>query len=242
MMEQAVTNLVRMITNGQRPLTRRLELAALLSTMPDADEACTDLLDMLSPDTDIGAGFREVLVTVGASIDALCVLLWESATVRRAALDRLAELGDSSALPDLIALLRTLRDQPSRDLTGIIRALEVIGSCWVPGALEAPVAVAEAMGDLDATVRTVASANLRRMGTDATAAAELLLRLLASAHPPVRFAVAELLPELVPPTVYVPCMVRLLQEDEDELIRWVARYELSRLSATDPQVAEALAA
>jgi hypothetical protein len=80
------------------------------------------------------------------------------------------------------------------------------------------------------------------MGSDAAVASELLLQLLESAHTPVRFSVAELLPDLTPPSVYVPWMVRLLHEDDDELIRWVARYELSRLSTPDPLVTEALAA
>jgi hypothetical protein len=242
MMEHAVAKLVQAITDTQRPLSRRLGHAALLSTMPDADDACTGLLDTLHPNSPLGRGFREVLVTAGTNIDALCVLLWESPSTQRAAVSRLTELGDSSALPDLIALLQSMREQPRRDLTGIIRALEAIGSCWVPGALDAPRAGAAAVGDMDATVRTVASANLRRMGSDAAVASELLLQLLESAHTPVRFSVAELLPDLTPPAVYVPWMVRLLHEDDDELIRWVARYELSRLSTPDPLVTKALAA
>jgi len=244
MTEHAIRNLFRMITDDQRNLDARLESASLLSTMPDCDDACVSLLDVLPPTSLVGRSYREVLVTSGASTDALCVMLWEpSRPLQRAAVQRLGELGDPSALPDLISLLgHQLASTERRDRELLLMSLDALGSCWVPGAVDAPLAVAEAVGDQDSTVRTVACATLRRMGADAVRASDRLLQLLSSDNQQIRFTVAELLPELTPPDTYVPWMVRLLRDESDELIRWVARYELSRLPCPTPDVQAALAA
>lgn len=229
MTEQVIANLVRMVSDSTRAFNKRLEYAALLSTMPDCDDACVELLDTLPPDTAFGLAYREVLVTVGASVDALCVLLWETPAHRNAAIDRLGELAATSAIPDLIALL-----QPAPfDRELVLRTLDAIGSCYVTGTPAAPEAVAACVGHKDKSVRTVAASTLRRMGRnmgdDAASTCDVLVGLLRSPEPRVRFEVAELLPELATPDTYVPVMVRLMNEEPDELIRWIARYELSRL-------------
>jgi HEAT repeat protein len=243
--EHMIRNLVGIVTDKSRPLQARLEAAALLSTMPDCDEACAELLDTLPPTTAMGRGLREVLVTTGQSVDALCVLLWEGVgPTRRAAVERLGELGAAAALRELCVLLSVLREGDRRTNTQplILQVLDAISCCWRPGAVVAAQSVACALGDGDVAVRLVASATLRRMGGDAAAASDTLIALLQSPDTRVRFSVAELLPELTPPSVYVPWMVRLMHEEDDELIRWIARYELSRLPMPPAGLDEAVLA
>lgn len=242
MTEQVIANLVRMVSDGSRAFNKRLEHSALLSTMPDCDEACVSLLDTLAPRTPFGHGYREVLVTVGVSVDALCVLLWETPTFQRAAVDRLGELGASNAVPDLVSLLSTQLHSEDRDRELILRTLDAIGACCARASSSAPEAVAAAIGDKDGVIRTVAAATLRRMGSQAASASPTLLQLLGSDDARVRFEVAELLPELTGPETYIPHMVRLMHEESDELIRWVARYELSRLPCPSQEIEAALAA
>ncbi|MEL6345213.1 MAG: HEAT repeat domain-containing protein [Myxococcota bacterium] len=206
-----------MLSNEDESLAMRLDAISVLD-----ERSCVRLLDWFPADTRLGRYLREVLVTEGAVVDALCVILWEGQGLfRLAAAQRLTELGDPDALPELIALLnRQLngRAQPGMVLT----LIKAIYACWMPGAVAAPRAVVEALTSHSPTVRRAAGTTLRRMGRDASVVGARLVELLDHDDEQVRFEAAELLPELTPPSVYVPHMARLLREDPDLLVRWIA--------------------
>jgi len=80
-----------------------------------------------------------------------------------------------------------------------------------------------------ARVREASAKVLWSVGEDAIAATPRLLELLAMTRGPHRFEGSELVPVLAPAQLCATYLTRVLSEESDELLRWLAHHELTRL-------------
>ena len=231
--------------NDQLPLTDRLEAASrlLMAGHPAADAAIVRFLDLADSETNLGLRFRELVVTQGAAVDALCVLLWEpDPAMQLAAADSLREIGDPEVVPELAAILASQRAHLSRDVDLIIALIEALGGCWRIGDSSVALAVVDALSDSEEDIRDAAGGVLRQLGHDAAAATPHLVSLLAAADFSQRFEAVELLPQLTAPHIYAPHLIGVLQSDDDSLLRWMALHELQSIEQPSPEIRMALEA
>ena len=245
MTEQIFTLWIREFENDQLPLSDRLEAAAalLLVDHPAAEAAVVRFLDIAPAETELGLRFRELVVTQGAAIDALCVLLWEDdASLKLAAADALREIGDPGVVPELAAILATQRQRPLRDVDLIIALIEALGGCWRTGDAGVALAVVDALTDPEEDVRDAAGSVLRQLGPDAAAAAPRLIAQLSEAEFTYRFEAVVLLPRIAEPATYAPHLLQILRADPDSLLRWMALHELQSIEQTDPAIQAAVEA
>lgn len=245
MTEQTFTPWIHEFENDQRPSAARLDAAAalLLVDHPAAAEAVVGFLDLVPAETTLGLRYRELIVTYGSAIDALCVVLWEpDSTLQLAAADALREIGDVSVVPDLTAMLAIQRKQPERDVDLIIALIEALGGCWQPGVSSVALAVVPALCDAEEEIRDAAGSVLRQLGPDALAAAPTLIAMLSRPEFIHRFEAIELLPRLTSPAIFAPHLLSVLQSDEDGLLRWMALHELERLEQPGADIRTAVEA
>lgn len=245
MTEHQFTLWIQDFENDQLPLTERLEAASrlLMADHRDADLAVVRFLDLAGSETELGLRYRELVVTQGAAVDALCVLLWEAEpSLQLAAADSLREIGDPEVVPELAAILAKQRASLSRDVDLIIALIEALGGCWRIGDSSVALAVVDALTDREEDIRDAAGGVLRQLGSDAAAAAPHLITLLSAPDFTQRFEAVELLPQLTSPRLYAPHLARVLQADEDSLLRWMALHELQSIEHPSPDIRMALEA
>jgi len=245
MTEQIFTLWIHDFENDQLPLTVRLESAAalLLVDHPEAEVAVVRLLDLAPAETELGLRFRELVVTRGAAVDALCVLLWEgNPALQLAAADALCEIGDPDVVAELAAILSDQLHRLIRDVDLIIALIEALGGCWRMGDSSVALAVVNALSDPEEDIRNAVGGVLRQLGTDSAAAAPKLISLLSEDEFTYRFEAVELLPRLTSPLFYAPHLLRVLQTDEDSLLRWMALHELQSIEQPGPEIRMAVEA
>lgn len=231
MNEDRIHHLSTVIADEQQPKQTRLSAIFELVGTPKSDDACLQLLDDHEPSGFPGRDIRHALLTHGNCVDALCVLLWsEDSAIRRAAVRRLRITKASTIGSDLGCLLANELAARPRDRDLIIQTLDTLGVCLPMNERPVPPAVVQAVADPDPTVRCIAAGVLRRVGLRDAVAGDALLLHLNDPQPAVRIAALELIAVLSPPQQAIPAIKALALADPDDLVRWVARYELSRHS------------
>jgi HEAT repeat protein len=206
-------------------------------------EAVVGFLDLAPAETELGLRYRELVVTHGAAIDALCVLLWEPCeSLQLAAADALRDIGDPDVVAELAEILTSQRCRPCRDVDLIIALIEALGACWRPGDASVARAVVGALCDPEEDIRDAAGAVLRQLGPDAMAAAPALIDMLSRPEFAYRFEAVELLPRLTPPSFFARHLLTVLSGDEDSLLRWMALHELEHIEHPDDEIRAAVAA
>jgi len=222
-----------------RPLQVRLAAASALMRHDSegARRFSLDTLDRCGPETAIGLGIRELLVTQGGPCDALCVLLWEgSSALRCAAADQLAEQQEPRAISELVGALGRHLAPPGANAPFCIAALAALTQLCPPGSQVAPRAALEAITHRLSGVRHAAAACLLAAGP-VPALAPLLLGRLRSASGRTRFEGTEVVARLVPAADACAYLEQVLVEESDDLLCWLARYELAQLNAAHQQAA-----
>jgi HEAT repeat protein len=245
MTEHQVKLWIQDFENDQLPVPARLEAASRLLVVdhPAAASAVVRFLDLADSETSLGQSYRELVVTQGAAVDALCVLLWEAdLSLQLAAADSLREIGDPAVVPELAAILSLQRARRCRSIDLIIAIIESLGGCWRMGDPSVALAVVNALSDSEEDIRDAAGGVLRQLGSDAAAATPHLVSLLSASGFEQRFEAVELLPQLTKPETYAPHLIRVLQVDEDSLLRWMALLELKRIKQPSQNIRLALEA
>lgn len=219
---------VRVFTDPARALEVRLAAASSLLKMgePEAISACVDFLDMAPSRTPAGRSYRELLVTQGGPHEALEVLLWDPDPVLRcAAVDKLREQGDPAAIPELCHALH----RHEKHIHYRLSVLNALAALVTEADSRPAMAAVELIVHPHQKVRKAAARVLQRSKTAAMAATPRMVVLLTAARGAVRFEGTELLPSLAPASMCAHYLLRVLDEETDELLCWLARFELTRL-------------
>ncbi|MEL6344341.1 MAG: hypothetical protein AAFV53_14585 [Myxococcota bacterium] len=228
MSASVITQWVSVFRDSGRALEVRLAAASALLKMtdPDAISVTIDFLDEAPRRTRLGRAYRELLVTQGGPGEALCVLLWEpDPELRTSAARMIADQRERGAVSELCAVLK----QEGLSVGFRLVLLETLRRLFEPGDSRPALAAVEQITDPNPRIREAAARVIRSARIDAVACTPRLLMVLTAARGPVRFEGTEILPTIAPATLCARYLLRVLDEEEDELLTWLARFELSRL-------------